>query len=317
MLSTKNLARVAAIGVVLIAIPPQKEDEKGDLAQTIEGRGEERRAQAAPGSTAATSPTETLCIPTELSPASVELVRLYEELHTFVNDPLFGFGRRDGPYFAWLQTIKKHRDTRYEMLDELGFQPNEVMMLGMNYASTFSESTRRAIEYFEMKIQAGLASARCTEPGLEWQEILQAASEARLSYSEATHQEAVAAQARREAWADEVMRATEAMDAHIAEFQAVAKHLSTNLSVENYLTEEVRGQVLRLERAIDVGEADGRAVLALLEAPPELPILTTEEQASVDNWCSSLRQRLELNMASFLGLRESIRELRELRGAPN
>ena len=25
--------------------PPQKEDEKGDLAQTIEGRGEERRAQ--------------------------------------------------------------------------------------------------------------------------------------------------------------------------------------------------------------------------------------------------------------------------------
>ena len=82
MLSKKNLARpgsspslllaiaraafgvavafvVAAIGVVLIAIPPQKEDEKGDLAQTIEGRGEERRAQAAPGSTAATSPTET------------------------------------------------------------------------------------------------------------------------------------------------------------------------------------------------------------------------------------------------------------------
>ena len=52
--------------------------------------------------------------------------------------------------------------------------------------------------------------------------------------------------------------------------------------MENYLSEEIRGQVLRLERAIDVGEADGRAVLALLEAPPELPILTTEEQASVD-----------------------------------
>ena len=307
MLSTKNLARVAAIGVVLIAIPPQKEDEKGDLAQTIEGRGEERRAQAAPGSTAATSPTETPCIPTELSPASVELVRLYEEIHTFRNDPDFifsGFGWEDGPYFAWLQAIQKHRDTRYEMLDELGFQPNEVMMLGMKYVSEeFSESDLAAIEYFEGKIQAGLAAARCTELG-SVQETIQAALEARRSYV-AEDKEAqilarvlgkpvVAAQARREAWADEVMRATEAMDAHIAEFQAVAKHLSTNLSVENYLTEEVRGQVLRLERAIDVGEADGRAVLALLEAPPELPILTTEEQASVDNWRSSLRQRLEL-----------------------
>ena len=39
----------------------------------------------------ATSPTETPCIPTELSPAAVELVRLYEELHTFKDDPEFDF----------------------------------------------------------------------------------------------------------------------------------------------------------------------------------------------------------------------------------
>ena len=138
------------------------------------------------------------CIPMELSPAAVELVRLYEELHTFKDDPKFlrmGFAL-GGPYAAWLQAIERHGDENpgFELLDELGFSSNDVMMLGMNYMDEdFSESDLSAIEYFERKIQAGLASARCNEPGSEeWKEIVQAASEARNSYAAETKVQIVA-----------------------------------------------------------------------------------------------------------------------------
>ena len=52
----------------------------GQEAVTITG------AVTAAAERPATSPTEAPCIPTELSPAAVELVRLYEELHTFKDD---------------------------------------------------------------------------------------------------------------------------------------------------------------------------------------------------------------------------------------
>ena len=119
----------------------------------------------------ATSPTGTPCIPTELSPAAVELVRLYEELHTFKDDPeflFFGFTR--GPYSAWMQAIETQRDTNpgVELLDEVGFLPGELMMLGMNYMDEdFSDSELAAIEHVEGKIQAGwllldaMSWARC------------------------------------------------------------------------------------------------------------------------------------------------------------
>ena len=51
------------------------------------------------------------CIPTELSPVAVELVRLYEELHTFKDDIGFldmGFGY--GPASAWMQAVERHQD---------------------------------------------------------------------------------------------------------------------------------------------------------------------------------------------------------------
>ena len=128
------------------------------------------------------------CIPTELSPAALELVRLYEELHTFKDDSEFlrvGFVR-GGPYSAWMQAVDKHQDENpgFELSDELGFLTNEVLMLGMNYMSEeFSESELSAIEYFEGKIQTGLAAARCTELGSELPEIIQAASEVRQRYT--------------------------------------------------------------------------------------------------------------------------------------
>ena len=151
----------------------------GQEAVTITG------AATAAAERPATSPTETPCIPTELSPAAVELVRLYEELHTFKDNIEFldmGFSQA-GPYYAWMEAVDAHQDrTGIELLDELGFLPNEVLMLGMNYMDEdFSESELSAIEYFEGKIQAGLAAARCTELG-SVQETIQAASEARRAY---------------------------------------------------------------------------------------------------------------------------------------
>ena len=134
----------------------------------------------------ATSPTETPCIPTELSPPAVELVRLYEELHTFKDDIEFidmGFSQA-GPYYAWMQAVETQRDANqgFESLDELGFLPGEVLILGMSYlGEDFSESDLAYLENTEGRFQAGLAAARCTELG-SVQETIQASLEARRAY---------------------------------------------------------------------------------------------------------------------------------------
>ena len=183
---------VAAIGVALIAIPPQKEDENGGLARTTEERGkdsatEEEVQDATASERPATSPTDTPCTPTELSPAAVELVRLYEELHTFKDDTEFldrGFSQA-GPYYAWMEAVEAHQDANpgWVLFDELGFAANEVLMLGMDY--TYEDpgaSALSAIEFFETKIQAGLALTRCVEPRTAVQDIARTSAEARRAY---------------------------------------------------------------------------------------------------------------------------------------
>ena len=142
----------------------------------------EETASERPASSSADKP----CTPKELSPAALELVRLYEELHTFKDDPEFirvGFVR-GGPYSAWMEAVKAHQDrTGFELLDEVEFLPSEVMMLGMLFVGDdLSESDLSSIEFYERKIQAGLALARCDEPGSEWQETVRASSEARQAY---------------------------------------------------------------------------------------------------------------------------------------
>ena len=152
----------------------------GQEAVTITG------AVTAAAERPATSPTETPCIPTELSLAAVELVRLYEELHTFKDDIEFidmGFSQA-GPYYAWMQAVERHRDENpgFEMVNELGFLPGEVLMLGMSYmGEDFSESDLAYLENTEGRFQAGLAAARCTELG-SVQETIQATLDAMRAY---------------------------------------------------------------------------------------------------------------------------------------
>ena len=126
------------------------------------------------------------CTPTVLSPAAVELVRLYEELHTFKDDTKFldmGFSQA-GPYHVWMEAVEAHQDrTGIEPLDELGFLSSDVMMLGMIYIEEDpNASDLSAIESYETRIQAGLALAGCDEPGTAVQDIARTSAEARRAY---------------------------------------------------------------------------------------------------------------------------------------
>ena len=40
-----------------------------------------------------------------------------------------------GPYYAWMQAVERHEDENpgFELVNELGFLPGEVLMLGMSY----------------------------------------------------------------------------------------------------------------------------------------------------------------------------------------
>ena len=68
-------------------------------------------------------------------------------------------------------------------MDELGFIPGDVLLLGMNYlGEDLSESDLLFIEDSERKIQAGLALTRCDEIDSNWRETIQASLEARQSY---------------------------------------------------------------------------------------------------------------------------------------
>ncbi len=141
------------------------------------------------------------CIPRKLSEAAIELVRLYDQLHAFKDDHEFirlGFGR-GGRYFAWLQAIQRYQDTNsgFELLDELGFIPGDVMLLGMNYVGeNLSDSDLSLIESSERKIQTGLALTRCNEIDSNWRETIQASLEARQSYAAEAEAQVLARESR-------------------------------------------------------------------------------------------------------------------------
>ena len=116
---------------------------------------------AADAMTRGLDPEAMACVPVELSPKSLEVIRLYEQLREFKDDPEFaqvGFAI-GGPYNEWLTTIDTLEDDALEVLNELGFLAGEVMMLGLEYVTDSQEG----IDYFERLIKAGIALARCDE----------------------------------------------------------------------------------------------------------------------------------------------------------
>ena len=137
----------------------------------------------------------TECTPKELSPAAVELVRLYEDLRTFKDDPEFFQG---GLYSTWIQVFPETLDqsffgrTRFELLDEVGFHHGDLVGLGMRYAShSLSDAAWSIVEDTERRIQTGFALARCEELGTTVREMVQASAEVRRAY--AAEREPVAA----------------------------------------------------------------------------------------------------------------------------
>ena len=63
-----------------------------------------------------------------------------------------------GPYSAWMQAVETQRDANqgFELLDELGFLPGEVLMLGMSYlGEDFSESDLAYLENTEPLAKIG------------------------------------------------------------------------------------------------------------------------------------------------------------------
>ena len=106
------------------------------------------------------------CVPKSLSETSTETIRLYEQLHTFRNDPEFarkGFAVT-GSYHPWLQAAKDlHAEAGLETLHALGFLAGDVMQLGMEYMSVATKGGEptQYIRDMERTIQAGLTLATC------------------------------------------------------------------------------------------------------------------------------------------------------------
>ena len=107
------------------------------------------------------NPVERECVPKDLSPTSLEIVGLYEQLQGFKTDPQFaqmGFAV-GGPYNEWLTTFDTLEEDAGESLDQLGFLGGDVMMLGLAYVYDNQEN----IDYFERLFGAGITLARCDE----------------------------------------------------------------------------------------------------------------------------------------------------------
>ena len=186
-MTTKTVLIGIGLLLLIALLVPAPENETAPFSAASPTQQRAVVGDETPSERPATSPTDTPCTPTELSPAAVELVRLYEELHTFKDDIKFldmGFSRA-GPYNAWMEAVEAHQDANpgWVLFDELGFAANEVLMLGMNYMDEDPDaSDLSAIEFFETRIQAGLALTRCEGPGTAVQDIARTSAEVRRAY---------------------------------------------------------------------------------------------------------------------------------------
>ena len=114
------------------------------------------------------------CVPTRLSPAASEAVRLYRELHGFKDDPEFaelGFSHA-GPYHAWLEAARAlvgrlDGDAGSQLWQQLGIPPGDLIMLGMNHmqeaTGVGTPENRRHIQDLERTLQVSLALVFCEQ----------------------------------------------------------------------------------------------------------------------------------------------------------
>ena len=107
------------------------------------------------------------CVPKQLSESAMQIVGLYEQLHGFIDEPLFaqvGFSPQ-GPYNDWLATVREiaHSGGGLELSEEIGFAAGEVMNLGLNYMSlaTGQSVDDQHVLRWERTISAGLKLAAC------------------------------------------------------------------------------------------------------------------------------------------------------------
>ena len=99
------------------------------------------------------------CTPKKLLPASLEALRLYNQLQEFKDDPRFiqmGFSQ-GGPYYSWIKAVQKLNEDAIGVFGEVSFFPGDLLMLGTAYVVENGSE----IERLEKTIQAGLAQAEC------------------------------------------------------------------------------------------------------------------------------------------------------------
>jgi len=113
------------------------------------------------------NPQKRPCVPKQLSPASVEFLRLYEQLQGFKDDPEFvrlGFSP-NGPYFPWMEAVEKLRDKDNSFLDltqDLNLNTGALFNLGTVYVSlNLGSGDIENAERWERQIQAGRDLAEC------------------------------------------------------------------------------------------------------------------------------------------------------------
>lgn len=101
------------------------------------------------------------CTPKKLLPASLEVLRLYNQLQEFKDDPKFiqmGFSQ-GGPYYSWMKAVQKLNEDAIDVFGEVLFFPVDLLMLGTAYVV----GNGSEIERLEKTIQAGLAQAECRQ----------------------------------------------------------------------------------------------------------------------------------------------------------
>ena len=159
--SRKRAAGVLVFSIIVAGIAAPPTETEADLAAETAATG----PADAPEATAAPAPEPVgeeqvaeAPKPAGLSDEAKEIKALYNELQDFKDDPEFhevGFGVCCR-FNEWVQKVEELRDrTGVEIVQELGFVPGDLLMLGMEYMKSKGQPTSFTRD-MEATIAAGL-----------------------------------------------------------------------------------------------------------------------------------------------------------------